>query len=178
MKELGAFKANMYLAEDRILCYEIVARKVAFRCVIIDHPCAGAHATVLTQNCNWILHYVKDAVAETDTPETLDVLIKQRRRWLNGSFFASLYTIIHFNRLWKDATHSLFMKCAFSVQFTYYFFNIGPSPCRMCLCLSLVDPLFFLCTCSHELVSACQFLPCLSVPHRVQFNLADAAGSC
>jgi len=102
MKELGAFKANMYLAEDRILCYEIVARK----------------------NCNWILHYVKDAVAETDTPETLDVLIKQRRRWLNGSFFASLYTIIHFNRLWKDATHSLFMKCAFSVQFTYYFFNI------------------------------------------------------
>jgi chitin synthase len=103
MKELGAFKANMYLAEDRILCYEIVARK----------------------NCNWLLHYVKNAVAETDTPETLDVLIRQRRRWLNGSFFASLYTIIHFNRLWKDSTHSLFMKCAFSIQFTYYFFNIG-----------------------------------------------------
>jgi chitin synthase len=103
MVELGAFKANMYLAEDRILCFEIVARK----------------------DKDWILHYVKNAVAETDTPMTLDVLIRQRRRWLNGSLFASLYTIIHFNRIWQESTHPLRMKLMFTIQFTYYFFNIG-----------------------------------------------------
>ena len=102
MKELGAFKANMYLAEDRVLCFEIIARK----------------------DCNWLLHYVKNAVAETDIPMSLDILIKQRRRWLNGSFFASVYTLIHFNRFWKNSTHSLARKLAISSQFTYYVFNL------------------------------------------------------
>ena len=80
---------------------------------------------ISSASCRWILQYVKGAVAETDTPITLDILIKQRRRWLNGSLFASLYTIIHFNRLWKDSSHSLYMKCLFTIQFVYYFFNIG-----------------------------------------------------
>ena len=97
MKELGAFKANMYLAEDRVLCFEIIARK----------------------DCNWLLHYVKNAVAETDIPMSLDVLIKQRRRWLNGSFFASVYTLIHFNRFWKHSTHGVLRKLAISQQFMY-----------------------------------------------------------
>ena len=37
--ELGAFQGNMYLAEDRILCFELIAR----------------------ENCAWIMHYVKNA---------------------------------------------------------------------------------------------------------------------
>ena len=101
-KELGAFKANMYLAEDRILCFEIVARK--------DH--------------DYLLHYVKNAVAETDIPGSLDVLIKQRRRWLNGSFFATLYTLLYFNRFWKDSTHSVTRKLLITSQFMYYAFNL------------------------------------------------------
>ncbi|KAF0441308.1 glycosyltransferase family 2 protein [Gigaspora margarita] len=63
------FTANMYLAEDRILCFELVTKR----------------------NGNWLLHYVKSSIAKTDIPKSIDKLISQRRRWLNGSFFASLY---------------------------------------------------------------------------------------
>ena len=61
---LGPFNKNMYLAEDRILCFELVCKN---------------------QN---ILRYVKGAVAETDPMDSLSSLISQRRRWLNGSLFA------------------------------------------------------------------------------------------
>jgi len=55
-------------AEDRILCFELVAKK----------------------NDKWTLTYVKPSKAETDVPETAAELIGQRRRWLNGSFAASV----------------------------------------------------------------------------------------
>ncbi|KAF7727456.1 Chitin synthase, class 1 [Apophysomyces ossiformis] len=45
----GVFEANMYLAEDRILCYELVAKK----------------------NASWILHYVSGAYGETDVPSSV-----------------------------------------------------------------------------------------------------------
>ncbi|KAJ1971765.1 Chitin synthase, class 1, partial [Dimargaris verticillata] len=67
----GIFEANMYLAEDRILCFELVAKK----------------------NCNWVLKYVKNSKGVTDVPDTLAELISQRRRWLNGSFFAGFYAM-------------------------------------------------------------------------------------
>ncbi len=58
----------MYLAEDRILCWEIVAKAKS----------------------QWVLKFVKAAVAETDCPETVAEFISQRRRWLNGSLFAAV----------------------------------------------------------------------------------------
>ena len=69
---MNIFTKNMFLAEDRILCFELVAK-------------AGDR---------WTLTYVKPSKAETDVPETAVELIGQRRRWLNGSFAASVVSSI------------------------------------------------------------------------------------
>jgi chitin synthase len=68
---MNIFTKNMFLAEDRILCFELVAKA----------------------NERWTLTYVKPSKAETDVPETAVELIGQRRRWLNGSFAASVVRI-------------------------------------------------------------------------------------
>ncbi|TVY32041.1 Chitin synthase C, partial [Lachnellula subtilissima] len=92
----GIFTANMYLAEDRILCFELVSKR----------------------NCHWILQYVKSATGETDVPDTMAELILQRRRWLNGSFFAAVYALAHFYEIFRS-DHSFLRKLMFLVEFTY-----------------------------------------------------------
>jgi chitin synthase len=77
---MNIFKKNMFLAEDRILCFELVAK-------------AGS---------KWHLSYVKAAKGETDVPERAPEFIGQRRRWLNGSFAAGLYSMVHFTRIYKS----------------------------------------------------------------------------
>ncbi len=94
--DAGIFEANMYLAEDRILCFELVAKR----------------------KCAWVLHYVKSAYAETDVPDNLSEFISQRRRWLNGSFFAAVFSMSHaFNVFRTD--HSFIRKFCFQIEFFY-----------------------------------------------------------
>ncbi|KAI0018776.1 glycosyltransferase family 2 protein [Xylariomycetidae sp. FL0641] len=97
----GVFTANMYLAEDRILCFELVTKR----------------------NCHWILQYVKSATGETDVPGEVTELILQRRRWLNGSFFAAIYAIAHFYEFFRS-DHSLFRKLAFFIEFVFQTVNM------------------------------------------------------
>ncbi|KAI9891522.1 MAG: Chitin synthase, class 1 [Vezdaea aestivalis] len=92
----GIFTANMYLAEDRILCFELVAKR----------------------RSHWILQYVKSSTGETDVPETMSELILQRRRWLNGSFFAAVYTLAHFYQIFRS-DHSFIRKMMFLIEFVY-----------------------------------------------------------
>ena len=92
----GIFTANMYLAEDRILCFELVSKR----------------------NCSWILQYVKSATGETDVPTEMADFILQRRRWLNGSFFAAVYALAHFYQIWRSH-HSALRKFSFSIEFVY-----------------------------------------------------------
>ncbi|KAI1332539.1 glycosyltransferase family 2 protein [Xylariaceae sp. FL0255] len=92
----GIFTANMYLAEDRILCFELVTKR----------------------NCHWVLTYVKSATGETDVPDTVTEFILQRRRWLNGSFFASVYAIAHFYEFFRS-DHSFLRKIAFFIEFIF-----------------------------------------------------------
>ncbi|KAK1828392.1 chitin synthase 3 [Podospora conica] len=99
--DAGIFTANMYLAEDRILCFELVTKR----------------------NCHWILQYVKSATGETDVPDTVTELILQRRRWLNGSFFAALYAIAHFHQFFRS-DHSFFRKIMFFVEFVFQTVNM------------------------------------------------------
>jgi chitin synthase len=99
--EAGIFTANMYLAEDRILCFEIVTKR----------------------NGKWVLSYVKSASGETDVPDRMAEFILQRRRWLNGSFFAAGYAIAHFYQLWRS-DHSFMRKMMLLIEFTYQTINM------------------------------------------------------
>ncbi|KAG0234517.1 Chitin synthase, class 1 [Actinomortierella wolfii] len=97
----GIFDANMYLAEDRILCFELVAKR----------------------NYAWTLRYVKAAWAATDVPDSVPELISQRRRWLNGTFFVAIFSIWHFRKIYKS-DHALWRKILFHIQFVYNIFSI------------------------------------------------------
>ncbi|KAF5309755.1 hypothetical protein D9611_013634 [Ephemerocybe angulata] len=93
---MSIFQKNMFLAEDRILCFELVAK----------------------QGEKWTLGYVKASTAETDVPETCAEFIGQRRRWLNGSFAASVYSLVHFWRIFQSG-HNIFRLFFFTIQALY-----------------------------------------------------------
>ena len=100
-EEAGIFTSNMYLAEDRILCFELVAKR--------GHK--------------YRLRYVKEAKAETDVPEHIDEFVLQRRRWLNGSMFAAAYAVFHWTKIWRS-NHSLFRKLFLQLEFYYQLVTI------------------------------------------------------
>ena len=66
----------------------------------------------------WLLRWVAGATAHTDTPQSLVALIKQRRRWLNGSLFALIYYLQHFPRI-VAANHSVPRKAALCLQWVF-----------------------------------------------------------
>eukprot|EP00475_Leptophrys_vorax_P039502 TRINITY_DN7146_c0_g1_i1.p1 TRINITY_DN7146_c0_g1~~TRINITY_DN7146_c0_g1_i1.p1 ORF type:complete len:998 (+),score=292.15 TRINITY_DN7146_c0_g1_i1:129-3122(+) len=101
-QNVSPFEANMYLAEDRILCFELFAKK----------------------DQHWTLHYIMDSMAETDVPTSLIDLMKQRRRWINGSFFALIYALLGFWRVWFQTNHSILRKLVATVEFLYYFLSL------------------------------------------------------
>ncbi|KAF2193494.1 glycosyltransferase family 2 protein [Zopfia rhizophila CBS 207.26] len=98
---MNIFKKNMFLAEDRILCFELVAK-------------AGS---------KWHLTYVKSSKGETDVPEGAAEFIGQRRRWLNGSFAASIYSLMHFGRMYKSG-HNIIRMFFFHIQMLYNTFTV------------------------------------------------------
>lgn len=95
------FTANMYLAEDRILCWELVAKR----------------------NEQWVLKYVKNATGETDVPDAIPEFISQRRRWLNGAFFAAVYSLLHFKQIWST-DHTIGRKILLHIEFVYQFVQL------------------------------------------------------
>ncbi|KAH9970285.1 glycosyltransferase family 2 protein [Lactifluus volemus] len=95
------FTANMYLAEDRILCWELVSKRGG----------------------SWVLHYVKSAYGVTDTPDQVPELVSQRRRWLNGSFFAAIHGTVKFHYIYRSS-HSFMRKFWIHVELVYQTFNL------------------------------------------------------
>jgi chitin synthase len=110
-KPLTLMEANMFLAEDRILCFELITKR---------------HEA-------WVLHYVhkvppssasdEKAKAETDCPDNVPEYISQRRRWLNGSFFAGLHSIMNFWQIMRSG-HSTSRIIALLVQLSYNIVNL------------------------------------------------------
>ncbi|KAM7184677.1 class 2 chitin synthase [Naviculisporaceae sp. PSN 640] len=100
-QQSDVFTANMYLAEDRILCWELVAKR----------------------DERWVLKYVKGCTGETDVPDTVPEFISQRRRWLNGAFFAAVYSLVHFRQIWTT-DHTLARKILLHIEFVYQFIQL------------------------------------------------------
>ncbi|KAF2690115.1 glycosyltransferase family 2 protein [Lentithecium fluviatile CBS 122367] len=84
---------NRYLADDRVVCFQVVSKKDA----------------------KWYLDYESSAMAKTDIPMNTTDFINQRRRWLNGAFFSTIYVITHWHRIYKSR-HNLLRLAAFHVQ--------------------------------------------------------------
>ncbi|OAL47774.1 chitin synthase 2 [Pyrenochaeta sp. DS3sAY3a] len=100
-QDADVFTANMYLAEDRILCWELVAKRSE----------------------QWVLKYVKAATGETDVPDAVPEFISQRRRWLNGAFFAAVYSLMHFKQVWTT-DHTIWRKILLHIEFVYQFVQL------------------------------------------------------
>ncbi len=119
-QDADVFTANMYLAEDRILCWELVAKR----------------------DERWVLKYVKSATGETDVPgmrwnsitvirptnmfliDAVPEFISQRRRWLNGAFFAAVYSLVHFRQIWHT-DHTITRKVLLHIEFVYQFVSLA-----------------------------------------------------
>jgi chitin synthase len=56
-------------------------------------------------------------------PDQVPELISQRRRWLNGSFFAAIHSIVHFHYLYRSS-HSFIRKIWIHVELVYQVFNL------------------------------------------------------
>lgn len=99
--EADIFTSNMYLAEDRILCFELAAKRGE----------------------SWVLRYVKSARGVTDVPDRLPEFISQRRRWLNGSFFAAVYALTH-TRQFLQSGHGVWRKTTLMIESIYSLVNL------------------------------------------------------
>jgi len=77
-------EANEYLAEDRIMCLQ----------------------TYIKEDSRYTLSYVPDAIAYTDAPGSLMVLMKQRRRWMNGALFGTAQVIQNFSNVLSCTRHN------------------------------------------------------------------------
>lgn len=71
----------MYLAEDRILCWDLVSKR----------------------GDQWTLRYVKGTYAVTDVLDQVPEPINQPRRWANGSFIAGIHSIVWFGYVCRSA---------------------------------------------------------------------------
>jgi cellulose synthase/poly-beta-1,6-N-acetylglucosamine synthase-like glycosyltransferase len=101
-ESVSALKGNMFLAEDRILCFEIISRAKS----------------------NWFLRYADGCYGETDVPYRLVDLMVQRRRWLNGAIFAMIYAMKHMGRFFQKSRHENGVKARILFQCLFYIVNL------------------------------------------------------
>ena len=97
-QDIDTFEGNKYLAEDRVFCLEL----------FVDPSRRN------------ILMFVADAVATTDGIEDLCTLISQRRRWINGSWFAMMYLLQNACKC-LQTQHNILQKFLFYILIIYYY---------------------------------------------------------
>src|SRR6187402_3828499 len=72
-------------------------------CLVSQSPCLGGCSLINV-----------DSVPE---------FISQRRRWLNGAFFAAVYSLVHFRQIWRT-DHTIGRKILLHVEFIYQFIQL------------------------------------------------------
>ena len=55
--------------------------------------------------------------------DTVPEFISQRRRWLNGAFFAAVYSLVHFKQVWQT-DHTIGRKILLHIEFVYQFISL------------------------------------------------------
>ncbi|KAK4221674.1 chitin synthase 1 [Podospora fimiseda] len=89
-------RLNRFLADDRILCSELVSK----------------------EGQKWHTRLVTSAEAETDIPTSTVDFINQRRRWLNGSLSASIYSLRMSYQLLRTS-HNIIRMVLLYIQLLY-----------------------------------------------------------
>lgn len=85
---------------------------------VVRERCVGVH-----YNGSMVTDLSAASKGETDVPEGAAEFIGQRRRWLNGSFAASLYSIMHFGRLYSSG-HGILRLAFLHLQLIYNTANV------------------------------------------------------
>lgn len=98
-KDATCDEANEYLAEDRVMGLQVY----------------------LKENAGYYHAFVPDAKAYTDAPESLMVLMKQRRRWLNGSLFTAVRAIKNLHKMTGFGTGHSFLRKLGIISYMIYF---------------------------------------------------------
>jgi chitin synthase len=62
-------------------------------------------------------------LASTDVPATVPEFVSQRRRWLNGSLFASIHATVMFFQIWTSG-QNIFRKLWLQVETIYNFVQL------------------------------------------------------
>jgi len=68
------------------------------------------------------LTFVPDAKAFTDAPQNLSILIKQRRRWMNGALFGAIRVLNNFYNMveCKRTKHGFFAWLGMFIYMIYF----------------------------------------------------------
>jgi chitin synthase len=88
LQVLSPLETNMFLAEDRVLGFEVIAQ----------------------QNAATKIKFIPDAIAITDRCQSLEELMRQRRRWLNSGNIAKIWALFQLRRYWQSSNSPLTTK--------------------------------------------------------------------
>ncbi|MES1907822.1 MAG: hypothetical protein MHM6MM_000862 [Cercozoa sp. M6MM] len=75
--------------------------------------------SLLRRDRSYHINFVQEAQAYTDVPATLPVLLRQRKRWINGATLATLWTLRLLPEVWTPSRQTLFRRLYISLVLLY-----------------------------------------------------------
>ena len=72
-------------------------------------------------NKNYYIEYIPNSKWMTDPPESLPDLVVQRRRWYNGSLFASFHVLLYMLKIWHR--DNIFQNLKLTIFYVFMIFQ-------------------------------------------------------